>query len=98
MGNYVSKRMSILAATALVCGVSSYAFGVSGLNVGQAITDSRCSAGAFIAHSDPPKDLQADSHSDAQASLADGTQPDPKQTIVKPVASLSSNLLPNPGV
>ncbi|GAC1369409.1 MAG: hypothetical protein NVSMB39_1230 [Candidatus Saccharimonadales bacterium] len=78
----------------LVLGTASaYIVARDGIDVGRAIVDSRCSAGAFIAHSKTPSAVQADSHSDSAitATAAEG----PATAGYAPVALTSDNLIAN---
>jgi peptidoglycan/xylan/chitin deacetylase (PgdA/CDA1 family) len=61
-------RVAILIFT-LLASSASYAIGRGGIDVGRAIVESRCSAGAFIAHAKSPSAVQADVHSDAAVTL-----------------------------
>jgi peptidoglycan/xylan/chitin deacetylase (PgdA/CDA1 family) len=88
----VSKRVAVLGVLALVGGFASYRFGLSGLSLAQAINDSRCSAGAFIAHAQPPANL-------AEELPATGTAISgaPVPATLQPVSTSGPNLITNPG-
>lgn len=83
-------RVSILIVTLLVS-ASSYAMGRGGYDFAAAVTQSRCSAGAFIAHTKAPSELQSDSHSEGPTSS--GSQAG--GAGYAPVTLAPVNLIPN---
>jgi peptidoglycan/xylan/chitin deacetylase (PgdA/CDA1 family) len=86
------KRIVIFAAAGLIGGAGSYGLGFSGFDPARALTDSRCRAGAYIAHANVPKDLGSDA-----APVAAVTQTDPASTVTHPVAATGINPVSNPG-
>ncbi len=86
-------RAAILIATILASS-GSYAIGRDGIDVGRAIVESRCSAGAFIAHAKAPSTVQADVHSDVSGTLANRPAQTTSSTFA-PVALTSGNLISN---
>jgi peptidoglycan/xylan/chitin deacetylase (PgdA/CDA1 family) len=88
----LSKRYAVFAALALVGGFASYKLGLSGESPAQAINISRCSAGAFIAHAEPPASLSAEQP--APDTAVSGT---PAQPNLAPVTTSGTNLVTNPG-
>ena len=72
----------------------SYAVARNGVDVGKAVVDSRCSAGAFIAHSKAPSAVQADVHSDAAITRSTLTGQAPSSDYA-PVALVPTNLMIN---
>jgi len=84
-------RTAILILT-LLASSGSYAIGRSGFDVGRAITQSRCSAGAFIAHAKAPSAVQADVHSDEVVTPATAQT---SSTSFAPVALTPGNLIAN---
>ena len=89
----MSKFRIFLAVLTVVASSASYIVARDGIDVGRAIVESRCSAGAFIAHSKKPSaaspDSQADSAVTASASSGQAA------TTYTPVPVTSANLLPN---
>ena len=90
-------RNSIIFLLTILAALGSYNLGASGLSLAQSITDSRCSAGAFILHVRAPKTLGADSHNDATA-LPVVSQTDASLTKTTAVNTIGSNLIPNSGL
>ncbi|MDB5178506.1 MAG: polysaccharide deacetylase family protein [Patescibacteria group bacterium] len=73
------RKAIIVAAITLTIASGSYVAGRNGLDLGRAITESRCSAGAFVHHSDKAEVVAADSDTgDAVTSRA--------TTVATPVA------------
>ena len=89
-------RAAILILT-LLASSGSYAIGRSGFDVGQAITQSRCSAGAFIAHAKAPSAVQADVHSDEAVTPASASA-QTSSTSFASIALTPGNLIPNGNV
>jgi peptidoglycan/xylan/chitin deacetylase (PgdA/CDA1 family) len=88
----LSKRYMFFAALALAGGFASYKLGLTGESPAQAINISRCTAGAFIAHAQPPATLSAEVP--ATDTAVSGT---PAQANLASVATSGSNLVTNPG-
>jgi peptidoglycan/xylan/chitin deacetylase (PgdA/CDA1 family) len=65
----LTKTRVALISLTLFASTATYIIGRNGIDVGRAIVDSRCSAGAFIAHSKTPSTVQADAHSDAAVTM-----------------------------
>lgn len=65
----LTKTRVVLTSLTLFASTATYIIGRDGIDVGRAIIDSRCSAGAFITHSKAPSAVQADAHSDAAVTL-----------------------------
>jgi len=86
-------RAVILIAT-LLASSGSYAIGRSGFDVGRAIVESRCSAGAFIVHAKAPSSVQADAHSDEAVTPASGSAQTASANFA-PVALTPGNLIAN---
>jgi peptidoglycan/xylan/chitin deacetylase (PgdA/CDA1 family) len=90
------KRLLIFSAVGLIGGLGSYGVGL-GIDPARAITDSRCSAGAFIAHAKAPAELKADAHASSKDKATAVAEHDPATTISLPAPAIGANLLPNPG-
>ena len=82
----ISKRRLFIICLTLAASAGSYHIARNGIDVAQAVVDSRCSAGAFIAHSTAPSKVQPDSGV-SSSTTADGAY--------APVNLTSSNLIPN---
>jgi len=88
-------RLSTVALAAAAC---SYVVGLSGVNPAHAITDSRCTDGAFISHAPVPANLTADNPTSnvsdpVSLSVAGATNAPPVS-----LPAIGSNLLPNPSL
>ncbi len=90
----LTKFRAFLIILVLLAASGSYALGRGTIDIGQAITDSRCSAGAFIAHAKAPSSVQADVHSDEAVTLPDAAGLGPGVEYA-PVTLTSGNLVPN---
>ncbi len=89
----LTKGLVAALIVTLIFGSASYFVGRTGFDVGRAITDSRCGAGAFIAHAKSPSTVSADAHSDetVTASLTS----DVGSPGYAPIAVSTTNLIPN---
>lgn len=88
-----TKFRIFLIALTLIGASSSYVIGRDGINVGRTIVESRCSAGAFIAHSRKSSPAQPDSHSDASPNLP--TVSGQVAANYAPITLTSGNLIKN---
>ncbi|HVQ43985.1 MAG TPA: polysaccharide deacetylase family protein [Candidatus Saccharimonadia bacterium] len=85
--------VTILILT-LLAGAGSYTAGRSGFNFARAIVESRCSAGAFIAHAKSASELAADAHTTTSAAPSNVSGQTAEATY-RPIALTSANLIAN---
>ncbi len=95
-----SKKILIFVAAALIAGAGSFEVGYEGVqpiqiltSASAKITQSRCDAGAFVAHSD-----SAMAGVDSDATVSATTVNDPATQITQSVPTSGSNLFPNSGL
>lgn len=90
----LTKYRVFIFILVLLASAGSYFMARSGVDIGRAIVESRCSAGAFIAHSTAPSAVQADGHSD-EAVIRPNASGQIPSTDYAPITLISGNLTYN---